>query len=185
MKLFKGVLIFSAGAAIGSVVTWKLLKTKYEQYAQEEIDSVKEVFKNRQPIPVVKEEKNSYAQTVTSLGYSQMSTEKVKTAIEAKEVVEEAIAIISPMAFGELDDYDTVGLTYYADGVLAYDSTDEKVASIEKTVGIEALDCFGEYEDDIVHVRNDDLKVDFEISKDSRSYSDVVDAYEHSVDSDE
>ena len=181
MKAFKYVLIFSAGAAIGSLVTWKLLKTKYEQYAQEEIDSVKEVFSKKQPTPVVKSEKVDYSTTVTSLGYSQMSTDKVKTAIEAQTVAEEAIAIISPMAFGELDDYDTVGLTYYADGVLAYDSTDEQVASIEKTVGPEALECFGEYEDDIVHVRNDDLKVDFEISKDSRKYSDVVDVYAHSV----
>ena len=38
------VLIFAVGAAIGSAVTWKLLKTKYERIAQEEIDSVKEVF---------------------------------------------------------------------------------------------------------------------------------------------
>lgn len=41
------VLIFAAGAAIGSAVTWKLVKTKYEQIAQEEIDSVKEVFSKR------------------------------------------------------------------------------------------------------------------------------------------
>lgn len=42
-KLVKA-LIFVAGAAVGSAVTWKLVKTKYEQIAQEEIDSVKEVF---------------------------------------------------------------------------------------------------------------------------------------------
>lgn len=36
--------LFTAGAAIGSVVTWKLVKTKYEQIAQEEIDSVKEEY---------------------------------------------------------------------------------------------------------------------------------------------
>ena len=37
------ILIFSVGAAIGSVITWKLVKTKYERIAQEEIDSGKEV----------------------------------------------------------------------------------------------------------------------------------------------
>ena len=41
------VLIFAAGAAIGSAVTWKLIKEKYERIAQEEIDSVKEVFKSQ------------------------------------------------------------------------------------------------------------------------------------------
>ena len=38
------VLLFTAGAAIGSAVTWKLVKTKYEKIAQEEIDSVKEEY---------------------------------------------------------------------------------------------------------------------------------------------
>lgn len=37
-------LMFTAGAAIGSVVTWKVVKTKYEKIAQEEIESVKEAF---------------------------------------------------------------------------------------------------------------------------------------------
>ena len=40
-------LAFVAGAAAGSAITWKLLKTKYEKIAQEEIDSVKEVFSRR------------------------------------------------------------------------------------------------------------------------------------------
>lgn len=42
-KLFN-VILFTAGVAIGSAVTWKLVKTKYEQIAQEEIDSVKSEY---------------------------------------------------------------------------------------------------------------------------------------------
>lgn len=42
-KLF-GAFLFTAGAAIGAVVTWKIVKTKYEEIAQEEIDSVKEEY---------------------------------------------------------------------------------------------------------------------------------------------
>lgn len=45
------VLTFWVGVAVGSVVssvaTWKLVKDKYEKLAQEEIDSVKEVFSKR------------------------------------------------------------------------------------------------------------------------------------------
>lgn len=37
-------LMFAAGAAIGSVVTWKVLKTRYEKITKEEIESVKETF---------------------------------------------------------------------------------------------------------------------------------------------
>lgn len=41
-------LAFIIGAATGSVATWYLLKDKYEALAQEEIDSVKEVFLRRE-----------------------------------------------------------------------------------------------------------------------------------------
>ena len=41
---FVNVLMFAVGAAIGSAVTWKVVKTKYEKIAQEEIESVKEAF---------------------------------------------------------------------------------------------------------------------------------------------
>ena len=47
----KNVLIasatFVAGAALGSIVSWNLLKNKYKQIADEEIESVKEVFKDK------------------------------------------------------------------------------------------------------------------------------------------
>jgi hypothetical protein len=39
--------MFAAGAAIGSVVTWKIVKSRYERIAQEEIDSVKAAFNDR------------------------------------------------------------------------------------------------------------------------------------------
>ena len=44
---FTNVLLFAAGAAIGSAVTWKVVKTKYDRLIQEEIDSVKEAFADR------------------------------------------------------------------------------------------------------------------------------------------
>ena len=37
------ILIFAAGVAIGSAVTWKLVKDKYKKQADDEIASVKEV----------------------------------------------------------------------------------------------------------------------------------------------
>lgn len=41
------IIIFTVGAAIGSAVTWKIVKDKYEKIVQEEIKSVKEVFSDR------------------------------------------------------------------------------------------------------------------------------------------
>ena len=39
-----GMIMFTVGAAVGSAVTWKFVKTKYEMIADEEIKSVKEVY---------------------------------------------------------------------------------------------------------------------------------------------
>ena len=41
-------LAFIIGTVTGSIVTWYLLKDQYEALAQEEIDSVKEVFSRRE-----------------------------------------------------------------------------------------------------------------------------------------
>ena len=81
--------------------------------------------------------------------------------------------VISPEEFDTKDGYKTVSLSYYADGVLA-DDYDEVVEDVEKMVGKESLNHFGEYEDDSVFVRNDRMRTDFEILRDLRNYSDVV-----------
>jgi len=43
----RNLAIFAVGALLGSAVTYKLLKTKYEQIAQEEIDDVREYAKKQ------------------------------------------------------------------------------------------------------------------------------------------
>ena len=83
--------------------------------------------------------------------------------------------IITPEEFGELDDYTTISLTYFADNVLA-DENDEKISDydIESMIGSESLEHFGDYEDDSVFVRNDKLKCDYEILKDNMRWVDIV-----------
>lgn len=80
--------------------------------------------------------------------------------------------VISPDEFGQDESYETISLTYYADGVLA-DDDDEMVEDVENLVGFDSLNHFGEYEDDSVFVRNDRLKCDYEILLDHRKYTDV------------
>ena len=48
-------MLFIFGASVGSAVTWMYTKKKYEQIAQEEIDSVKEVFSKHENINTMKE----------------------------------------------------------------------------------------------------------------------------------
>ena len=49
--------MFMAGLTIGSAATWLCLKKRYEQIAQEEIDSVKAVFAEKKPETVIAKRK--------------------------------------------------------------------------------------------------------------------------------
>ena len=149
-------MMFIVGAAIGSIVTWRYVEKKYEQIAQEEIDSVKEVFAKREPEITetkdvisekafnAKEKPNivEYAAKLREQGYTNYADVEPET--DKEEVNEESMDIdipyvIPPEEFGEFDDYEKIGLTYYADQVLT-DEDDELVEDIEDTVGFDSLD---------------------------------------------
>jgi hypothetical protein len=83
-----------------------------------------------------------------------------------KEDENMGIEVISPEEFGEIEDYETITLHYYSDGVVAVAYEDEEPFTddeIAMCIGTEALDTFGEYEDDSVFVRNDDRECYYEI----------------------
>ena len=184
------------GVAVGSVVTWRYVEKKYEQIAQDEIDSVKEVFSKREAeftentearikADNAKEKLSviEYAARLREQGYtnySDMADEKPEEVKEAPMTVDKPY-VIAPEEFGDLDDYETISLTYYADQILA-DDNDVIVDDVEDVVGFDSLNSFGEYEDDSVFVRNDRLKCDYEILLDQRKYSSVIRRKPHEVD---
>jgi len=180
-------MIFVLGVAVGSVITRRYVEKKYEQIAQEEIDSVKEVFykkmaeiakksaEARIKADNAKEKPDiiKYAARLREQGYTNYSDMVDEKTEEEESMSVDKPYVIAPEEFGELDDYETISLIYYADHVLA-DDNDEIVEDIENVVGFDSLNSFGEYEDDSVFVRNDRLKCDYEILLDQRRYSDVV-----------
>lgn len=162
------------GAAAGSVAAWMTLKTKYERIANEEIESVKFIYAKKaadavesykNSVEEKKEPKDEYTTTVSNLGYT----------VEPKKGVEEVKDpyVISPDEFGSEDDYDLISYTYYSDGVLT-DERDEPVEDVDDVVGKDFYKHFGEYEDDSVFIRNEQLECDFEILYDTRSFGDDV-----------
>ena len=193
--MVRDVIIFSAGAAIGSIVTWKLIEAKYKQIADEEIASVKKVFtvrkksnddeeededESEEDNATIAEEYHSedkpdlmeYSKIIDKEGYDSEAIES-KLENKPKPIDVDAPYVISPDEFGEFDDYEQISLTYYeGDGFLA-DDMDELVDDIEDVVGFESLNHFGEYEEDAVHVRNDRLKADYEILVDAGNYNEV------------
>ena len=188
MSKLATVLSFVAGAAIGSVATWYVVKTKYEQIAEEEIAAVKERFTIPKDLPAedkTEDEKEEpvlnrvqakpslmdYANAIRDQRYA----EDPKTEVEEESPLDRNPVpyVVSPEEFGEIDDYETISLTYYADQVLT-DDDDNVIHDVEDCVGFDSLSHFGEYEDDAVYVRNERLKTDFEILLDQRTYAEVL-----------
>lgn len=171
-------IFFAAGLVLGSVVTWKITKTKYEQIAQEEIDSVKAVYSKKAEKLEKKTEKPTEAMYLSE-AYDMLRAEYGKafdTEIAKEGEAEETYItyepyVIAPEEFDE-NGYETVSLTYFADKVLIDDNWDV-VEDLDGTIGRDSLNHFGEYEEDSVFVRNDELKIDYEILFDPRNYSDV------------
>ena len=191
----KNLLCFVAGAVIGSVVTWKLIEKKYKDLADEEIESVIETFKNRKPIitkdevketveKVInkwKEPKETVEDIVTSEGYSIENEEEIDEDDESNYTVNvdndiEVVTpyVITPEQFGEYNEYGTKTLTYYSDNVLT-DEIDNPITSDEMVtmIGPDALDHFGEYEDDSVYIRDETNEMDYEILKSEKMFSEI------------
>ena len=183
--MMKQVIAFAAGVLVGSGTACVLLKEYFSNKAQEEIDSVVKAFRDdNQANMDIEDISNKTIPTVETSSIDNMKDVynvkllDYRSTFEGKskedEMRERATSIpyvISP-AEVNFDEYDSSELIYYADGVLAYPD-DTIVTDIFGTVG-NALNHFGEYEEDTVLVNNDRLKLCIEITKDSRKYVDVT-----------
>lgn len=208
---FINVLMFAAGAAIGSLVTYKVVKNQYEKIVQEEIDSIKEAFtgmdvnveqeqiedtddedEGRPKTPGrinwdeledldEDEEDDEYAPTEKDIKEYESLTHSYSGEKGGAETVKKEPYVISPYDFGELDEFSQIELTYYADGTLEDDEYNI-ITNPDELLGPKALFTFGEYEDDSVFVRNEYLRTDFQVLKDYRTYEEARTANPRRVD---
>lgn len=196
-KLFPAV-TFAVGAAIGSAVAWYFAKTKYERIAQDEIDSVKQAFVNAFDWTNEDKDEDDVETPETGIEHAEekAALAKEKPAIESiyKTVVDregyvnysdsnknkdeedrvEKPYLIDPDNVEEFDDYMRIDLSYYVNNDILADDLDEIVDDPDNIVGTEYKNHFGDYESEMVFVRNDRLKADYEIYYDHRDYYEVV-----------
>ena len=187
------IIMFAAGAAIGSVVTWKLVKTKYEQIALEEIESIRELYaqseeegsddeegdrrEEDESYEPSEEDKAEYDRIVKGANYVAYAASKIPITPqnEVKPREEEKSMnkpyIIRPEEFDE-NGYQTVTLYCFADGVIT-DEMENRIEDVKELVVEDVMDHFGEYEEDSVYVRNDERELDIEILRDCRKFSEV------------
>lgn len=216
---FKIIASFFVGGVIGGGVSYFLLKKKFNERIESEVQSIKDLYsskleenkevkscENLNQIENSKNEDNKKSEEKASKNETKSLKSSIKkqekqppvdyanyyatlqkygneeskkdSDVEQKVVVPEKKnvkksnrVVISPDEFEDNEDYETIYLTYYADGVLA-DEMDKQV-KIENTIGKEALKHFGEFEDDMLHVRDDKVKIYYEVAKDNRKFSDI------------
>ena len=168
-------LYFLLGAVVGAAGSYFYFKAKYNE-AEKELYS--ERFEER------KEKKEDDGERIIELGKAVIE-EKPDIMTLAKKIAENRYAkkeevegsvedgpyLINPDEFGV--DHDRESIIFYSDDVLAYEINDEIVENADELVGSEFKDHFGDYEEDMVYVRNDSEMTDFEIFKDTRTYEEV------------
>ena len=178
----KGLFIFAAGVVVGAVAGAYLVKDKIMADAKQEIEEVREYYRSKkeskkeepveeQPVEEVKEEKE-YKTIVENSGY--VNYNKPEQIIQ-HSVLEDAPYAIDPEEFGDKEEegWDTMVLTYFADGVLI-DDADEIVEQPDVVVGLDNLKIFEEFPDaTCVYVRNETWRTDFEILRDDWKWSDL------------
>lgn len=193
----KNVQLLEVAAAMlfGACIGWFAAKQKYTKLAEEEIKSVKEKFTVPRADKIESEKKpgGENSENVIKSGIippvhssSIMDYAKYAKVLKDGEYVnysdaeyskddlkkDSRITLIAPEEYGEIEEYDQVSLTFYADGILA--DEDDTILEAEDVVGVDSLNHFGDYEDDAIHVRNDTRKVYYEVLMDNRSYEDAT-----------
>lgn len=166
-NIFSKIVIFSLGAVAGAAVTYKITKEKIMQEAHEEIDAIREYYNFNDSVDEDEEPSEPDENPKTDRAVY----EEIVKDYKEEEEMEDRPYVIAPEEFGECD-YATISLTYYADGIVANEKN-KPIRNVDELIGEESLDHFGEYEEDSVFVRNDKLRIDYEILKDYREYSEI------------
>ena len=202
----KTIIGFLFGVVIGSVLTYHGLKNKVEAEMDEEVNKLKEFYKDQlektqmeyfekeeylKSKVAVAEDKGSIVSKVINTKkveeYEHRHNEKTNNVVSndiseeptsgAFEIFEDNIVardkpfVIEEDRVGEYISYDLISLIYFSDGVLT-DDWEKPVENPDETVGTEYVGYF-ESGEDVVYVRNDKLKCEFEITRDLRTYEEV------------
>ena len=128
-RTLSNILLFTAGAAIGSLVTWRIFKSRYEiveDIVEEKIDEAEDESEEE-----VLESKSNYGKKPPLKEYVKMVEDNGYVPKTHMEEVEEEITngelghkdvyepcIIRPDEYGELHAYETLSLNYYSDRLL-------------------------------------------------------------------
>ena len=184
----KGLFIFAAGLAVGAVAGAYLVKDKVMADAKQEIEEVREYYKSKKETkeeePQMEEKIEETKEVEEKEEYQEITKQytnynNVSVAQTPKNFMQpdDEPYVIEPDEFGDRmeEGWDTMTLTYFADGVLIND-VDEVIDDPDPVVGLDNLKIFEEFPGATsVYVRNDTWRTDFEILRDDWKWSDLQD----------
>ena len=182
----KNVLLIGLGAITGSLVTYGVVSRKYSEEYQKELEAInaaidKKVEELKMVNIVEKEKYDESKKELSEKEYGILLTEE-KCDESKKELSEEEYGIllteenaipddenshiyqISPDEYAEKAGYDAKSLTYNVNSnEVIYDTTNEVMEFYDTHIGNKLDEWIGEYSDQVLYVRNDYEKCDYEI----------------------
>lgn len=188
---YKTAISFGLGAAIGAFLGYFFTKKTMAEQCQEDIDSVKEVYKRNyekkleeyqaqnKPVEVVNDAAEAEEVAIEDEESDKAALEKARQYFgyssigdAPKKKKNKPHLITEDQYEDECDDYEKINLVCYSDGTITVGDTDEVFEDADRILG---KGFKAELQkSDLVHVRNDDLRNDYEIAADVRTYSEVV-----------
>lgn len=179
-RIIGGLLIFTAGVAIGAVSAFYYVKDKYKAIADEEIKAMELYYESKVKSarnegrkealwePITKESDDA-DDIIRNQGYNNEKEEDKMAKKEHPGEVELPYSI-TPEQFDNPENmHQTMSLSFNPDmGVLVDDLTNEEVDI--SNVGKENLDLFANSGEDTMYIRNDLIGTDFEIIKVEEDY---------------
>lgn len=177
----KEPIIFVAGLAIGSLVGYFLTKSKYQEYAEQEIEEMRkyyfstEVSSDVLEETVSPEEEKQYDEIRKNYDYSKVTKteDPVETLSPSESEDIETITeddFLDDIRFGKqelvyyaLDDYLVIEKEWYA-------PNDGSVVEESETIETSAMDLFDNTTEDVVYIRNSRIGMDYKISYTAQSF---------------
>lgn len=144
---------------------------KTEEVLEEETEQQKGIRRQQTLAKEMDVRSNSHYNNILS----RYKGEHPKEEIDDSTPPDEGPYIIPPYEMGIMEGFDVLEFTYYEGDDVLLTNLGEIVSmeDRDKMVGEEALNSFGEYEDEAVHVRNIALKTDYEILYDAGRWIDT------------
>ena len=190
-----GVGCFFAGVVVGVAATYTYLQNWVNDKIHEEIQAYRE--KKSEEKKAAKKESRTRAEDEPD-DYDENAAARNRLKKDTEELVNlysnrtrekggygGFIQVVPPVDFENFEsdpkyeDYERIYLTYYYDNVLVETTTKDLVLDLRSTVGVHFDDHFEDYDDGEMtrtccYIRNDKLKIFYEITKDLRTYKEAL-----------